>query len=1384
MITKDELTLVEEHIAIRLDPFIYAFSTNTVPTYLKVGETLRGVERRIAEWKKIISENLHRSDVELKERYRHTALLSKDPDSDEKDFYFRDHAVHKYLMSIGKRPMEEPLRSAYSQEFFADTSAEDVEAAIKAIEADFRSGDLAKTYAYYSVKDSKSATIHGTNDKDWKLRPNQEKVVENFVAKKDRSELLMYAVMRFGKSFTAMYCAKEIDAQKVLIVSAKADVAGEWQKTVETPKCFKDYKFLTDRDLARGVKISDVLAESGERKVAIFLTLQNLSGKMETVSEEETEGVKPSTIKRRLQQVFRETFDLIIVDETHYGAWANSYGEPLRDADEDIITAEKKEYTAFGEEVARLQAKIKLHLSGTPYNLLYHSRFTADNIIATCQFKDILRDKETWDEEHLRQIENGEINPDTGQAYQEFDNPYFGFPQMLRFAFNLPAETRERLRKAKYNWSLNDLFETKIQDGEAKFIHEEDVLKLLKAIDGAEEADGILSFLDIPKIKENDVCKHMVFVLPRKYACDAMEALLHDHSVDFHNLCNFKNILNITGHNLKPELDSVEKVKAKIAACEKAKEKTITLTVYKMLTGVTVKEWDTMFMFKNTHSAQEYDQAIFRIQNQYVEENVAADGTVLKIDKKPQTILVDFDPVRMFTFQGLSSRIVDNVGAGERSLDEEMREELNYFPIISYNADRLVKVEPTDLIELITEYNNDKGIIDSVQSVEFDKNILQHKELLDYIKAQSPTTTRNDLDTPAHEGEENSEMELPEDEGGAVDGDTDGNAGGEAADKVDKELERKYRMCVARLCFYAFLTPTNIDDLQDIIDSLKEDCQDYVVNQRIFHDLELQISFVEGLQAHLSRYYAINVGDALKRANLLSKDSGLDPQERALNAIKNFNRFSDSEIVTPNHICDDMVGAIGKQALLGILNRGEKILDIASKTGEFAFAVYNLLRDSVDEDVLRNGIYSIPTSGTAYEFTRRIYETLGLSVENIATPQNLTAYDLLKITKRTGRRSVVYYDKIKRILTQDKPFATITKNDIAIGGTEHMIKFGAVIGNPPYDLMDGGAQSSATPIYNRFVEASLKLDPVYISMIMKANWYSGGKGLDDFRKRMLSDRHIKELTDYFDSNECFPGVDISGGICYFLRDKQYRGSCRVRTIREGKISTQDRFLLEKDSGSFIRLNEGVSILKKVNSFNEKKLNETISARKPFGITTNASIKTERETNEDLFIYAYPNNGYVDKKAVKTNGAWVDKIKVCVSYAYGERGKFPYFVIGKPFVAEAGSCCSETYLVIDRFDDIEKANRLIAYMKTKFFRFLVLLKKNTQHATKQVYSFVPQQDLTEHSDIDWNRSVTKTDETAKEKYGRDVNELDAQLYAKYALSEPEIAFIESMIKPMA
>lgn len=322
------------------------------------------------------------------------------------------------------------------------------------------------------------------------------------------------------------------------------------------------------------------------------------------------------------------------------------------------------------------------------------------------------------------------------------------------------------------------------------------------------------------------------------------------------------------------------------------------------------------------------------------------------------------------------------------------------------------------------------------------------------------------------------------------------------------------------------------------------------------------------------------------------------------------------------------------------------------------------------------------------------------------------------------------------------------------------MKFDVIISNPPYQLSDGGGNgSSAVPIYQKFVQQSVKLNPRYLTMIIPARWYSGGRGLDSFRDDMLHDNHIRILHDFPSSSDCFTGVQIEGGVCFFLRDRDNPGCCNVITHLNNITTSATRMLLENNNDVFIRFNQAISIVKKVSSKKEGSFMEMVSARRPFGLSSTFNDFSMSYSPNAIKIYANKKIGYLRENFVfPYNSESVECYKVMISFMYGSGDGYPKQVINRPFIAERHSCCSETYLQIGRFDNISTAKNVLSYMKTKFFRFLVMLKKNTQNGTRGVYQFVPLQDFSKP----WT---------------------DEELYKKYNLSKDEIAFIENMIKPM-
>ena len=357
------------------------------------------------------------------------------------------------------------------------------------------------------------------------------------------------------------------------------------------------------------------------------------------------------------------------------------------------------------------------------------------------------------------------------------------------------------------------------------------------------------------------------------------------------------------------------------------------------------------------------------------------------------------------------------------------------------------------------------------------------------------------------------------------------------------------------------------------------------------------------------------------------------------------------------------------------------------------------------------------------------------------------------------------YDRVETIENYAYPFIHKNLNEIF-----NKMQFDVIIGNPPYQMSDGGHGASAIPIYHFFVEQAKKLNPRFLSMIIPARWYAGGRGLDKFREGMLNDNRIRVLCDYFNSEECFPGIDLSGGVCYFLWDRDNKGMCKVSSVLNGVVSTKIRPLLEKNADTFVRFNQSIDIIGKIQSYKEPSFMSIVSANDPFGYDVrveNSYLRVKPDIKESTFkgalkIHYWGKNGksvgYVDRTSVRKGASMIDEAKIFISRSYGERGEFPYLVIGKPFLGENKTVCTETYIVIGAgYGKIELKN-IIGYMTTKFFRFLVMLKKNTQSATRGVYQFVPLQDFTHP----WT---------------------DEMLYKKYDLDENEINFIESMIKPM-
>ena len=484
--------------------------------------------------------------------------------------------------------------------------------------------------------------------------------------------------------------------------------------------------------------------------------------------------------------------------------------------------------------------------------------------------------------------------------------------------------------------------------------------------------------------------------------------------------------------------------------------------------------------------------------------------------------------------------------------------------------------------------------------------------------------------------------------------------------------------------------------------------------------------------------------------------------------------LSNDEVFTPPNLVNDILDLLPAELWS---NPNAKFLDPVSKSGVFLREMAKRLMHGLeiqipDKQERINHIFSQQLYGIAItELTsllsrRSVYCSKTANgkysiCETFDDEQGNIRYKRMKHTWQNGK--CTYCGASQEVYDRGDALETYAYNFIHTDKPEKIfnMKFDVIVGNPPYQMSDGGGRDSgAISLYHKFIEQAKNLNPRYLSMIVPARWYSGGKGLDEFRDEMLKDKRIAQIHDFPETSDCFPGLNIRGGVCYFLWDREHKGDCTITNYKNGTVlSTSKRPLLEPNSDVFVRYNEAIDILRKVKKFNEKTFDETVSARKPFGLDSNFSgFKKSRTDKHNILLYRFGDNGYVCEEQVLKNKHWVKEIKVLVSKASPGGDSYPHQIISKPIIADKMSCSTETYLVVGIYKNKKIAENVAKYMHTRFFRFMMSLIKNTQNISRGVFAFVPVQDFYE----EWT---------------------DEKLFAKYGITESEVEFIDTLIRPM-
>lgn len=1369
-----ETKVLDEIIFGRIKPHIYAFETHTVPSYLKVGDTYRPVSERLREWKR------YYNDLEKKGEWSATV-------GEDNDKFFRDYAVHSYLERKHKKRLKpDDIKDIpyYSNEFFENTSTKDVDDAVNDIKNSYLECDIYKFYNIESRHEDNYTYERTTIE--WEPRDNQKTAIENFeyAVQNGHKNLLMYAVMRFGKSFTALCCAKTMKNIKlVVVISAKADVKEEWKKNTEQPKNFENFVFKTKKDLDDNLHlISNHLKNPQGRVIVLFLTFQELLG---------------SEIKERHKELFENKIDLLIVDETHFGARAEQYSKVLADKKykKDIAeeTIDDEGYDFIENEEANEQIKkilksdITLHLSGTPYRILMGSEFKKEDIITFCQYSDIVDEQKKWYEDHFDEISSGNT--------EEWENPYYGFPQMVRFAFNPSRSAQAKLKELKQSgisYAFSALLKPKsIQQADngnhKKFVFKKEVLELFEVIDGSKSDDNVLGFLDYKPIQDGMMCRHIVCVLPYRASCDALEKLIQDNKRKFKNLKNYE-IINISGVENPNQYKSVKDVKNKIKKYEAEGKKTLTLTVNRMLTGSTVEQWDTMIYLKDTSSPQEYDQAIFRLQNQYIKMMKNEKGDAIKYNMKPQTLLVDFDPYRMFSLQEEKAKIYNlNIEEkGHEKIEDRINKELMVSPIISANSGQLHKVDANNIFDAISQYSSNKGVMDELDDkITYDFDLLDNALIADVINKQIGVGSGNGIVVDAHSGATNDMDTSGTSE--RTDGDipTDNNVKTKKEiDNKKKELIKKFKMYYARLLFYTFLAEKkdaekHITSLKSLIESISSN-ED---NTRIANHMGLETEVLQEISKYIDPSALYSLEGKIQEISRLARDVNIDDTQKFITAVSRFNKLSESEIATPANICEEMINLLSDESFKKLKEKNVVMLDIASKAGEFAIAICNKCKKlGIDISSIRSSILSIPTSSVAYEFTRRIYDILCLDTDCIA--EKFDSYKLLEIKKKdkNGKETKeVDYQQISDIILQKKKFNEMELKDAQITKEGDKMQVEAVVGNPPYQKQI--ENTSDEQIYNRFMDLSYELSDDAVLITPAKFLYNAGKTPKKWNQKMLSDPHLRIARYEAISANIFPGTNINGGLVITQHNSNYvygsigffRVDEKIDSIVNKVVShpsftsinsmfyLQNKFNLSELSKDF------PGILSKIGSNGrEKRILSSAFEKLP-------ELFSDKAQKGYCKILGNDSGGnrtykYISKKYLDDYGN-LNKYKIIMSAtdgASGIIGSKPARIVGKQCKSDPNEGYTQTFISIGNFDNVEERDNLSKYLLSRFARFMIGTLKATNGLKYDVWQNLPMQDFTNNSDIDWSLTI---------------DEIDEKLFDKYNLSPDEREFIKQKIKPM-
>lgn len=1251
---------------------------------------------------------------------------------------FRDHDVHNVLKNSGIQ--RKVFDDAKGREWFEV----DLATAKKAIEA---VKQCRPHLTQNEITEKHSPIV---------FRPEQDAAINRTLRQfKTGNNMLWNAKMRFGKTLCALEVVKRSGFAKTIIATHRPVVNDGWYK--DFGNIFFDAPDVIYGSKSNGDNVEDLLANG--KKFVYFASIQDLRGS--------------STVGGKFDKndlVFTTEWDCVIVDEAHEGT-TTALGE-------DVIKALVKDGSGH-------PAKF-LALSGTPFNILGNYN---DDAIYTWDYVMEQTQKAEWDKNHF------------GDS-----NPYEELPELSIYTYDLGKLLKDsryvELEDKAFNF--REFFRTwtgRYQQDHAvmpenahvgDFVHENDVRSFLGLLTKPDED----SHYPYANEEFRRLFQHSLWMVPGVREAKALSKLLKAHPIFGNGTFEIVNVAGDGDEEERPE-EALSKVRRAIADAGDDGY-TITLSCGKLTTGVTIPEWTAVFMLAGSFStsAANYLQTIFRVQSP-----CNRNGKI-----KNRCYVFDFAPDR--TLKMVAEAAAISTKAGKTSTDDRviLGDFLNYCPVIAIDGTQMRKYDTNNLLQQLKRAYAERAVQNG-----FDDNYLYDAQALltlegldieEFNKLKgiigstkaAPKAREIDINQQGFTNEEYEELgriekkpkreRTPEEERALEEA--------KKKNKLKQDAISILRGISIRmpLLIYGADVPIDEDVTLDKLVRLVDDASwnEFMpkgVDKRMFRKF--------------MRYYDPEVFVAAGRrirATVMSADRML-PAERVrkiADLMLCFKNPDKETVLTPwrvvnMHMSDTLGGydfydekhdhPLSPEVSPRFVDQGDvtrqtlanpdaRILEINSKTGLYplyvTYSIFHSKCAAMRPDELDDAVQERIWNETVQDNVFVICKT---PMAKAITKRTLVGFKDVPVNTR------YFDDLINTLQNKQKQFVDKVLKASYWKKAGEKMRFDAVVGNPPYQGMTNGgidngkAAKQARPVFHQFVLQGKSLSPKYISMIIPARWYNGGMSLDEFREAMLNDRHLVKLVDYYNAKECFPTVEIAGGLCYFLWDVNTESDCEVINVIADKRNTVIR-PLNQFGLTFIRSNAAISIINKVRAKHSRFMDEMVSPLDTFGIPSKEKGHKEYREGDLVLItssgYNAQTTSYIERSKIKKNTDLIDKYKVKISIMIpqsGEVGINPeagYRSISTPQVLLPGQVDSFSYLNVGFLDTEEQANNLRDYLFCKFPRFMLRTTYSSVHVSKANFVFVPLMDFTKH----WS---------------------DEKLYKLFDLSDDEVALIEKTMRPM-